>query len=139
MNLDLETRLQACGVSFSRLPKADKVKLLARWTKEFPELVESARRGQKSPNVARDKTADLLYMGLRDQAFFVLPDDRSGMPSCYCRAEAMPDVQELTWDSITSCDELVIVSSDFQWSAVFVNHGSPQFVGRHFQSRRESA
>ena len=139
MNLDFETRLQACGVSFSRLPKSDKVKLLARWTKELPELVASARRGENSPHVPRDKAADLLSMEFHEQEFYVLPDDRSGMPSCHCRTDKMPDVQELTWDSITSCDELVIVSSDFQWSAVFVNHGSQQLVGRHFQMRRESA
>ena len=139
MNLDLEARLPACGVSFSRLPKSDKVKLLARWTKEFPELVASARRGQNSPDVARDQAADLLYAERHDQEFYALPDDKSGMPSVFCRAATMPDVQELTWDSMTSCDELVIVSSDFQWSAVFVNHGSQQLVGRHFQTRRETA
>ena len=136
MNLDLEARLQACGANFSRLSKSDKVKLLAHWTKEFPELVGSARRGEHSPQVARDKAADVLYAELHDQHFYALPDDRSGMPSCECSAKVMPDLHELVSDTITQCDELVIVSSDFQWSAVFVNHGSPQLVGRHFQDQR---
>jgi hypothetical protein len=36
MNLDLESRLEACGSIHSRLTKSEKVKLLARWTAEFP-------------------------------------------------------------------------------------------------------
>jgi hypothetical protein len=136
VNLDLEAFLQACGATFSRLPKSDKVKILARWTKEFPELVVSARRGENSPDVARDKAADLRYAELHDQEFYILPDDRSGMPTYECSAKVLPDLQELVSDTVTQCDELVMVSSDFQWSAVFVNHGSPQLVGRHFQERR---
>ena len=51
------------------------------------ELVASARRGQNSPHVARDKAADLLYAELREQEFYVLPDDRSGMPTS-CRSRS---------------------------------------------------
>jgi len=138
MNLDLQERLRECGVTCSRLSKSDKVKLLRRWIREFPELVAAARRGQHSRAVLTDKAADEPYAQLQDQEFFVLPDDQSGMPSYLCRSEAMPDLQELVADTITRCDELVIVASDFSWSSVFLNHGSPQLVGRHFQDQRES-
>ena len=60
MNLDLEERLRECGVTFSRLSKSEKVKILKRWTKEFPELVASARHGQDSRTVLRDTAADRL-------------------------------------------------------------------------------
>jgi hypothetical protein len=139
MNLDLESRLKACGSIHSRLTKSEKVKLLARWTAEFPDLLASARRGQASPSVARDNEADLLYGAQRDVDIYVLPDDKSAMPSYFCKVDTMPDLQELVSDTITSCDELVVISADFAWSAVFVNHGSPQFVGRHFQVRRAPA
>jgi hypothetical protein len=138
MNLDLESRLKACGSIHSRLTKSEKVKLLARWTAEFPDLLASARRGQSSPYVARDSEADLLYGRQWDLDIYVLPDDNSGMPSYFCWVDKMPDLQELVSDTITSCDELVVISDDFAWSAVFVNHGSPQFVGRHFQIRDAS-
>jgi hypothetical protein len=88
--------------------------------------------------VLTDKAADYRYAELQNQEFFVLPDDPSGMPSYLCGAEAMPDLQELVSDTITRCDELVILASDFRWSSVLLNHGSPQLVGRHFQDRRES-
>ena len=76
MNLDLEERLTECGVTFTRLSKSDKVRVLARWTKEVPELVASARHGRALHGVARDKDADIEYAKLRDQEFFVLPDDQ---------------------------------------------------------------
>ena len=138
MNVDLEERLRECGVAFSRLSKSEKVKILARWTKEFPGLLASARHGQDSRAVLRDKDADRRYAELRDHEFFVLPDDPSGMSSCLCQAETMPDLRELVSDTITRCDELVIVAADFNWSAVLLNHGAPELVGRHFQDQRES-
>jgi hypothetical protein len=138
MNPHLQQRLRECGVAFSRLSKSEKVKILARWTRKFPELVAVARHGQDSRSVLRDNAADRHYEALRGQEFFVLPDDLSGMSSCLCQAETMPDLIELVSDTITRCDELVIVASDFSWSAVLLNHGSPQLVGRYFQDRRES-
>jgi len=138
MNLDLQERLQECGAAFSRLSKSDKVRLLGRWIKEFPELVAAARRGQQSRAILTDQAADHQYEKLQDQEFFILPDDPSGMPSYLCQAVAMPDLLELVSDTITRCDELVILASDFRWSSVLLNHGSPQLVGRHFQDRRES-
>lgn len=137
MNLDLQDQLRESGVSFLRLTKSEKVKLLVRWTKEFPDLVLSARHGQRSPNVARDTAADGQYAKLRGEEFWVLPDDQSGMPSCFCQSDAMPDLHTLVSDTITRCDELVILASDFRWSVVLVNHGSPQLVGRYFQDRTE--
>ena len=77
----------------------------------------------------------MLYGAKRDLDIYVLPDDKSEMPSYFCWVDTMPDLHELVSDTITSCDELVIISADFAWSAVLVNHGSPQFVGRHFQDR----
>jgi hypothetical protein len=71
------------------LTKSEKVKLLARWTAEFPDLLTSARRGQMSPSVARDIEADLLYGQQRDSDIYVLPDDNSGMPSYFCKVDTM--------------------------------------------------
>ena len=112
--------------------------MLSRWTKGFPELAECARRGGTSPQVFHDQAADTQYAGFRDVEFFVLPDDPSGMPSCLCEAEALPDLRDLVSDTITHCNELVVLESDFRWSAVFVNHGSPQLAGRYFQVRDQS-
>ena len=135
MNLDLEERLRAAGVATIRLAKSEKVKILARWTKEFPELLGSARQRRRSASVSTDKAADHLYETVHDAEFFVLPDDPSGMSSYRCQATTLPDLQELVSDTITRCDELVLVATDFTWSAVLLNHGAPQLVGRHFQKR----
>lgn len=138
MNLDLEIQLRDSGVSCSRLSKSEKVHILARWTKRFQELSAAARRNLESPNVLLDKHAEQSYNALQDEEFFVLPDDPSGMPSYLCRAGQMPDLTELVSDTITRCDELVIVAADFDWSAVLVNFGSPQRLGRFFQDHRAS-
>ncbi len=138
MNLDLEERLRECGVAYSCIPKSEKVKMLARWTATFPELVASAHRGQESRMVESGAAADRAYGELQEQEFFIFPDDPSGMPSCLCEAHVMPDLSELVSDTVTRCDELVILASDFTWSAVLLNHGSPQLVGRHFQYRSET-
>jgi hypothetical protein len=29
----------------------------------------------------------------------------------------------------------VVVDAEFRWSAVFVNHGAPELVGRHFTEK----
>jgi len=139
MNSDLEDRLRETGVTFSALSKTEKVKLLARWTQEFPQLLASARHGQNSHNVARDKAADDQFDMLVTDKFFVLPDDASGMSSYRCQAAALPDLRELVSDTITRCDELIIVATDFGWSAVLLNHGSPQMDGRHFQVRSDQS
>ena len=136
MNLDLQEQLREYGVTFSPLPKSDKVKILARWTKEFPDLVQAARHGLLVPSVMCDNAADDHYGELRNEEFFVLPDDPSGMPSYECRAESLPDLRELVSDTITRCDELVILASDFRWCTVLVNHGAPQLVARYWQGRR---
>jgi hypothetical protein len=64
--------------------------------------------------------------------YFILPDDDSAMSACACSSDTLPDLTELVSDTITRCEELVIVESGFKWSAVFSNHGSPQMVGRYF-------
>ena len=137
MNRDLEQCLHAQGVTVAGLSKQEKVKLLSRWTKEFPELMRSARDGRRTPNVAQDAEADCLYSNLRNEEFYVLPDDASGMTSFLCKSDAMPDPRELVSDTITKCEELVFFECDFKWSAVFTNHGAPQLVGRYFQDRRD--
>jgi len=138
MNLNLQIRLEESGVTISNLSKSEKVKILARWTKEFPHLIQAARHGQRELSVAYDCVADVHYRKLHDEEFYVLPDDHSGMPSYICQAETMPDLSELVSDTITQCDELVILASDFSWSAVLVNHGSPQLVGRYFQNKGDT-
>ncbi len=137
MNRDLQIVLQQCGVTFSDIAKSEKVGILKRWNREFPDLARAARHGQRVPGIAFDNLADAGYGRLQHQEFFVLPDDPSGMPSCVCRSPTMPNLHELVSDTITRCDELVIVASDFSWSAVLVNHGSPQRVARYFRNRRD--
>ncbi len=138
MNLDLQKLLQACGVTIANVSKSEKVKILARWTKAFPDLIQAARHGQREPRVEYDTSADVHIGKLRKEEFFVLPDDHSGMPSYLCGAETLPDLRKLVSDTITQCDELVILASDFRWSAVLVNHGSPQLVGTYFQYRSDT-
>ena len=135
MNQALGDLLTASGVTVEPISKSAKVKILTRWTKDFPQLVAYARHGRRSPTVADDNAADERYGRLRNEEFYVLPDDASAMPSFSCRAEAMPDLRELVSDTFTKCDELVVVQTASQWSAVFVNHGSPELVARYYQDR----
>jgi hypothetical protein len=135
MNLSLEKRLIQEGVEFARLEKREKVKLLSRWCKAFPELLASARDQQLVPVVALDTAADQSLAKLETDEYYLLPDDASGMPSHGCISARMPDLADLVSDVGTKCDEIVIVDAGFQWSAVLVNHGSPQLTGRHFVRR----
>lgn len=132
MNLDLEHLLERHRISHERISKSQKVKLLARWVRTFPELVASARHREARGGVARDEPADEQIARLSGSEFYILPDDASGMPACACVSEAVPDLSALVSDTFTKCDELVVIDADFRWSAVFVNHGTPEFVGRHF-------
>ena len=63
MNLDLEKRLDACGVSYERLSKSQKVKLLSRWSKAFSDLAAVARRGEARENIHQDAAAEEEYAG----------------------------------------------------------------------------
>ncbi len=58
MNLSLEQRLIEEGVKFTRLEKREKVRLLSRWCKAFPDLLASARAQHVVPFVALDAAAD---------------------------------------------------------------------------------
>jgi hypothetical protein len=118
------------------LTKAEKVKLLARWSRSFPELA-SARHGGGSSRVYRDKAADTLYTKLPACDFYIFPDDHSGMPSHACFSAHPPDLSELVSDTFTKCDELVVVDRTFRWSALFINHGASP-VGKHFCQKRTS-
>ena len=138
MNLDLRELLENFGATISSLSKSEKVKTFSRWNKAFPGLIQAARHGRRVPGVEYDQAADIHYGQLRDEEFYVLPDDRSGMPSYRCRVESMPDLRELVSDTITDCDELVILDSDLRWSMVLVNHGSAELVGRYFQFQSDS-
>ncbi len=135
MNLHLEEQLKQSGVTHERLSKSQKVNLLARWVKTFPDLVASARHQQPRDGVHRDKGADERYARLPAGEFYVLPDDDSGMPAYACSSVRVPDLSELVSDTFTKCDELVLVDTSFHWSAVFVNHGAPELVGRHFTQK----
>lgn len=132
MNLDLEEFLEQHGITHERVSKSQKVRLLARWVNTFAELVASARHREAHGGVARDKTADELIARLAGSTFYILPDDASGMPAYACVSNTVPDLSALVSDTFTKCDELVVIDADFRWSAVFVNHGTPEFVGRHF-------
>jgi len=125
-------------VTFSRLRKSEKVKILARWAKEFPELIASARHQHAVEGVYRDKAADERYAEIPGGEFLILPDDDSAMPAYSCSADKMPVLVELVSDTIAKCDEIIVVDEDFYWSAVLVNHGSPELVGRHFLARDKS-
>jgi hypothetical protein len=132
VNRSLEQALAEQEIEFEPLEKREKVKLLARWAKAFPELMQSARMHRRFPAVARDAQAESECASLAAGAYYVLPDDDSGMPSYSCSSPQLPDLSELVSDTVVTCDEIVIVDRDFQWSAVLVNHGSPENVGRHF-------
>ena len=135
MNLCLEERLIEEGVKFTRLEKREKVKILSRWCKAFPELLTSARDQQFAAAVALDAAADQSLAKLETDEYCLLPDDASAMPSYRCISARMPNLTDLVSDVGTKCDEIVIVDAGFQWSAVLVNHGSPQLTGRHFLRR----
>ena len=136
MNLSLEQRLIDEGVSSPASKSADKVKILSRWCKTFPELLISARYQQFAAAVALDAAADQSLAKLEtDEYTALLPDDASAMPSYRCISARMPNLTDLVSDVGTKCDEIVIVDAGFQWSAVLVNHGSPQLTGRHFLRR----
>jgi hypothetical protein len=135
MNLSLEQRLNEEQVNFTRLEKREKVKLLTRWCKTFPELLTSARTQRFVPVVELDAAADQSLSGLTTDEYYLLPDDDSAMPSYRCVSPRMPDLADLVSDVGTKCDEIVIVDASFLWSAVFVNHGSPHLIGRHFLRR----
>ena len=135
MNLDLEEQLVQRTIGFKRLAKAQKVKLLAQWSRAFPDLVASARHQAVREGVCRDKDADEAYARLSLCDFYILPDDDSGMPSSGCFSARPPELAELVSDTFTKCDELVVVDTSGRWSAVFVNHGAPQWVGRHFSRK----
>jgi hypothetical protein len=139
VNWDLERLLEQQEVRFSRLRKSEKVKILSLWVKAFPELIASARHQEAVEGVYRDSAADQKYAEIPAGDFYILPDDDSGMPSYSCSAAKPPVMTELVSDTITKCEEIIVVDKDFSWSAVFVNHGSPQLVGKHYLSRDESA
>ncbi|MBC8439327.1 MAG: hypothetical protein H8D87_06550 [Deltaproteobacteria bacterium] len=135
MNLDLEERLAREEISHERLAKAQKVKLLTRWYRVFPELVASARHGEIREGVCRDSAADEPYAALSACDFYILPDDNSGMPSYTCFSASPPELSELVSDTFTICDELVVVDGNFSWSAVFVNH--MWLVGKYFSHKSD--
>ncbi|MEX2466259.1 MAG: hypothetical protein WD995_05080, partial [Gemmatimonadota bacterium] len=136
MNLDLKKRLTRDEISHERLEKAQKVKLLTRWSRVFPELVASARHGEVREGVYSDSASDEPYATLPACDFYILPDDHSGLPSYACFSARPPELSELVSDTFTKCDELIVVDWDFRWSAVFVNHMWQ--VGKHFIHKLEN-
>ena len=137
MNLDLEERLAREEISHELLVKAQKVKLLTKWSRTFPELIASARHGEVREGVCRDKDAEQPYARLPVCDFYILPDDHSAMPSYACFSASPPELSELVSDTFTTCDELVVVDRIFRWSAVFVNHGA-SLPGTHFSQKSDT-
>jgi len=135
MNLDLEKILNKNHIVYEHLEKKSKVKLLSKWIREFPELVSSARQQKNHEKVHHDLVAEEFYRKITKCNFYIFPDDDSDMPSYQCVSAKPPDLSELVSDTITKCDELVVIDSEFRWSAVFVNHGSPQSVSVHFSQK----
>ena len=135
MNLDLEEILNKNHIVYEHLEKKSKVKLLSKWIKEFPELVSSARHQNNHEEVHHNLAAEEFYRKIPKCNFYIFPDDDSDMPSYECVSAKPPTLSELVSDTITKCDELVVVDSEFRWSAVFVNHGSPQSVSLHFSRK----
>ena len=136
MNLNLEEILNKNYIIYEYLEKKSKVKLLSKWIKEFPELVSSARHQNNHEGVHQNLVAEEFYRKISICNFYIFPDDDSDMPSYECVSAKPPDLSELVSDTITKCDELVVVDSEFRWSAVFVNHGSPQSVSLHFSRKQ---
>lgn len=135
MNLGLEETLNKNHIVYEHLEKKSKVKLLTKWIKEFPELVSSARQQKNHEGVHHDLATEEFYRKITKCNFYIFPDDDSDMPSFECVSAKPPDLSELVSDTITKCDELVVIDSEFRWSAVFVNHGSPQSVSIHFSRK----
>ena len=131
MNHDLADTLDKAGIEYERLSKSEKVRILSRWNSEFTALETSARSGDRVAEVPVDNTADEFLGAQKTRSFYVLPDDRSGMPSVRCRASYVPNLNKLLSDTYTTCDEIVIVDTEFIWSCVVVNHGASG-VGKYF-------
>lgn len=121
-------------IGFEVLSKSVKVRLLARWSKEFPSLDARARRRAETPLVFVDNAADAQLDSLKTDGFFILPDDNSAMASVRCDAPTIPKLSALVSDTVTTCDEIVIIDSAFSWSCILVNHGTIG-VGRYFMRR----
>ncbi len=131
MNTDLADHLDRSGIAFEAVSKSAKVKLLARWTAVFAGLVMRARHGHSVPDVRVDGDAQEQMRKLKTSSYYLLPDDESGMASVLCRHTAVPDLTILLSDTLTTCEDIVIVDADFDWSCVLVNHGAAG-VGRYY-------
>ena len=131
MNTHLADHLDRSGIAFEAVSKSAKVKLLARWSAEFAGLLQHARHGQSVPGIVAGSEAQEQMRNLETGSFYVLPDDESGMATVLCRHRAVPDLWVLLSDTVTKCDEIVVVDTDFGWSCVLVNHGASG-VGWYF-------
>lgn len=131
MNTDLADHLDRSRVPFETMSKSEKVKVLSRWSSQFPDLLMSARHGHRARNVRFDNAADEVMKNHETASFFVLPDDDSDMRSVRCYHKCVPDLSLLVSDTVTKCDEIVIIDSNFEWSFVLVNHGAAG-AGRYY-------
>jgi len=134
MNTNLADYLDRFSIEFETISKSEKVRLLSLWSSEFPGLLASARHGDRVSNVHVDNAADELMKNRATDSFFVLPDDDSDMQSLRCCHRFVPDLSILLSDTVTKCDEIVIIDSSFDWSCVLVNHGRAG-VGRYYMRR----
>ena len=131
MNQDLTDIIHKSGIEFDYITKSDKVRLLSRWSSIFAPLIACARKGHRVSTVYVDNAADELLEVQRTGAYYLLPDDDSGMSSVRCLAHTVPNLTALLSDTYTKCDEIVIVDAELAWSYVLVNHGTAG-VGRYF-------
>lgn len=131
MNKDLAELLDRMRIQFEAIAKAEKVKLLSRWSSQYSLLLRSARQGGRVPSVHVDNVADEKIRRLKAGCYYILPDDGSGMPSVLCYNEVVPDLSVLLSDTFTKCDEIIVLDFEFNWSCVLVNHGAVG-VGRYY-------
>ncbi len=120
----LTERLAAAGIPCKMLVKSEKVRLLARWSRDFPELLAASRNGMPSANVLRDGKVDVFTASLVNGQAYVLPNDESGMPSLCCDTTAIAVLADVVADTQAGCEEIIFMDRAFGWSCVFVNHGA---------------
>lgn len=123
--------VRECAIGFEGLSKSTKVRLLSHFNTEFAPLAANARKGVRHPFVLTDTAADHMLREQPIQSYYLIPDDESGQPSLFCKANRFPELGELLSDTLTKCDEIIILDADFCWSFVLVNHGTSG-VGRYF-------
>ena len=132
MDLNIESVLDESNVSYQPISKSQKIKLLAKWGEYFPELSNNSKRWEDR-ECLQDDEAWMAFSKLETFEFFLLPLDM--YPSFQCSAQQAPDLRILTDDGYSSCDQVVLLSTDFSWTLVMVNLTT--LVGSYFLARQD--